>query len=75
MSLNNVNLIGHKEVDGRNLMCNFMKRLTSQDTVVEETSLTNDVASATASGGGGWKNSSAAELFIDKLHLYNDVVD
>jgi hypothetical protein len=27
MSLNNVNLLGHKEVDGRNVMTNFMLRL------------------------------------------------
>lgn len=37
--------------------------------------LPNDVATVTTSGTGGFKAADAAQLMIDKMHIYNDVLD
>ena len=38
-------------------------------------SLPNDVKTADSSGNGGWRKTDVPSLFIDKTHLYNDVLE
>jgi len=48
LSLNNISLLGHKEQEGRNLMLNWEKRLTSKTQRNEPMSTPNDLVVVTA---------------------------